>query len=289
MCSRGHSAIDVPIHDQGYRRYAGERRARDRRWVVIARAGIIERLRERRFLALMLMAWLLFLVRAVQLYFGTTFVRASFFAPSDETFRNFLNQQRLFVFFITIYAGAGLIASDRQANALQLYLSKPITRNDYIAGKLATLATFLTVVTWVPAMMLLALQVLFSGSLEFMSSHPRLVPAITLASVLQVALASMTMLALSSLSRSRRFAAMLYALVVIFAGAVERVLQTATGAAGWVLLSPQNTLLVVTDALFGIEPEAQIPVAAALIAVIALLGLCVVVLERRVRAVDVVA
>jgi hypothetical protein len=58
----------MPIHDQGYRRYAGERRARDRRWLVIARAGIVERLRERRFLALMLMAWLLFLVRAVQLY-----------------------------------------------------------------------------------------------------------------------------------------------------------------------------------------------------------------------------
>jgi ABC-2 type transport system permease protein len=289
MCSPGHSAIDVPIHDQGYRRYAGKRMARHRRWLVIARAGIIERLRERRFLALMLMAWLLFLVRAVQLYFGTTFVRASFFAPSDETFRNFLNQQRLFVFFITVYAGAGLIASDRQANALQLYLSKPITRHDYIGGKLATLATFLTAVTWVPAMMLLALQVLFSGSLEFVSSHPRLVPAITITSVLQVALASMTMLALSSLSRSRRFAAMLYALVAIFAGAVERVLQTATGAAGWVLLSPQNTLLVVTDALFGFEPETEIPVATALIAIIALLGLCVVVLERRVRAVDVVA
>src|SRR5262245_50227238 len=279
----------MPIHDQGYRRYAGERRVGDRRWPVIARAGIIERLRERRFLALMLVAWLLFAVRAVQLYVGTTIVRASFFAPSEETFHSFLNQQRLFVFFITIYAGAGLIASDRQANALQLYLSKPITRNDYIAGKLATLAAFLTVVTWLPAMTLLALQVLFSGSLEFVSSHPRLVPAITITSVLQVALASMTMLALSSLSRSRRFAAMLYALVVIFAGAVERVLQTATGAAGWVLLSPQNTLVVVTDALFGIEPETAIPAAAALIAIIALLGLCVVVLERRVRAVDVVA
>jgi len=279
----------MPIHDQGYRRYAGERRARDRRWLVIARAGIVERLRERRFLALMLMAWLLFLVRAVQLYIGTTFVRASFLAPSDETFHSFLSQQRLFVFFITIYAGAGLIASDRQANALQLYLSKPIARHDYIAGKLATLATLLTAVTWVPAMMLLALQVLFSGSLEFVSSHPRLIPAITITSVLQVALASMTMLALSSLSRSRRFAAMLYALVVIFAGAIERVLQTATGAAGWVLLSPQNTLLVIADALFGIEAETEIPVAVALIAIVALLGICVVVLERRVRAVDVVA
>jgi hypothetical protein len=76
---------------------------------------------------------------------------------------------------------------------------------------------------------------------------------------------------------------------VIFAGAIERVLQTATGAAGWVLLSPQNTLLVIADALFGIEAETEIPVAVALIAIVALLGICVVVLERRVRAVDVVA
>ena len=222
----------MPIHDQGYRRYSGARILRARSWFVIARAGIIERLRERRFLALLLVAWLLFVVRAVQIYFGTTFVRASFFAPSEETFHGFLTQQRLFVFFITIYAGAGLIASDRQANALQLYLSKPITRHDYILGKLATLAAFLIAVTWVPAMMLLMLQVLFSGSLEFVSTHPRLVPAITITSALQVALASMMMLALSSLSRSRRFAAMLYALVTIFAGTIERVLQTATGAAG---------------------------------------------------------
>jgi len=80
---------------------------------------------------------------------------------------------------------------------------------------------------------------------------------------------------------------MLYALVTIFAGAVERVLQTATGAAGWVLLSPQNTLVAITDALFGIEPE--IPVTIALVAIVALMGVCVAVLERRVRAVDVVA
>jgi len=152
---------------------------------------------------------------------------------------------------------------------------------------LLRMAVFLIAVTWVPAMMLLALQVLFSGSVEFVSSHPRLVPAITISSLLQVALASMTMLALSSLSRSRRFSAMLYALVTIFAGAVERVLQTATGAAGWVLLSPQNTLVAITDALFGIEPE--IPVTIALVAIVALMGVCVAVLERRVRAVDVVA
>src|SRR5262245_60293890 len=155
----------MPIHDQGYRRYAGARLLRARSWSVIARAGIVARLRERRFLALLLVAWLLFVVRAVQIYFGTTFARAAFFAPSEETFHGFLTQQRIFVFFITIYAGAGLIASDRQANALQLYLSKPITRHDYIVGKLATLAAFLLAVTWVRGMLMLGCQVLFSRGL----------------------------------------------------------------------------------------------------------------------------
>jgi len=279
----------MPIHDQGYRHYAGERTLHGRAWWVIMRAGIMERLRERRFLGLMVFAWALFVMRAVQLYVGTTVVRATFLAPTEDTFHEFLNQQRLFVFFITIYAGAGLIANDRQSNALQIYLSKPITRHEYIAGKLLTLAAFLVSVTWVPAMLLLLLQVLFSGSLEFVSSHPRLIPAITLTSVLQVSLAVVTMVALSSLSRSRRFVSMLYAGLVLFAAALDRVLRVATGNDAWVLVSPQNTLAVVTDAIFGTVSDSAVPVAAALLVLGALMAVSVLILERRVRAVDVVA
>ena len=61
----------------------------------------------------------------------------------------------MFVFFITIYVGAGLIAADRRANALQLYLSKPLTRWEYVAGKRAILFGFLVLVTFVPAVSLL--------------------------------------------------------------------------------------------------------------------------------------
>ena len=279
----------MPIHDQGYRHYTGERTLHGRGWWVIARAGMLDRLRERRFLGLLLFAWSLFVVRAVQLYIGETIARAAFFAPSERTFQLFLDQQRLFVFFITIYAGAGLIASDRQSHALQIYLSKPITRNDYIAGKLLTLAIFLLAVTWLPAMLLLLLQVLFSGSLEFVAGHPRLVPAITLASALQVALAAVLMVTLSSLSRSRRFAAMLYAGLVIFAAAIARLLQASTGSPAWVLLSPESTLLVVNDAMFGDLSDSTVAVAVAMVALTAVLIACIAILERRVRAVDVVA
>ena len=77
--------------------------------------------------------------------------QASFLAPKAETFREFLGQQGIFVFFVTIYVGAGLIANDRRANALQVYLSKPLTRAEYVAGKLAILFLFLVGVTWLPA------------------------------------------------------------------------------------------------------------------------------------------
>jgi ABC-2 type transport system permease protein len=278
----------MPIHDQGYRHYAGERALHRRAWWVIARAGIMERLRERRFLGLLLFSWSLFLMRAVQLYLGTTIAQASFLAPTEQTFHQFLNQQRIFVFFITIYAGAGLIANDRQSNALQIYLSKPITRHEYIAGKLLTLAVFLVAVTWLPAMLLLLLQVLFSGGVEFVSSQPRLIPAITLASFLQVSLAVMTMVALSSLSRSRRFVSMVYAGIVFFGAALDGVLRMSTGNPAWALVSPQNTLAVVTDAIFGNVTESAVPVSVALVALGVLLGISIFILERRVRAVEVV-
>src|SRR5215210_9462524 len=93
--------------------------------------------------------------------------QAPFLVITPETFRDFLNQQELFVFFITVYAGSGLIADDIRSNALQLYLSRPVTRTQYAAGKFAILATALALVTWVPAMLLLLVQVLFAGSVAF--------------------------------------------------------------------------------------------------------------------------
>src|SRR5512142_3264526 len=169
----------MPIHDQGYRRYAGHRAAPGGRWWVIARAGILERVRERRMLGLLLFAWLPFLVRAVQMYVAANFQQASFLAPTADTFREYLNQQGVFIFFVTIFVGSGLIANDRRANALQIYLSKPLTRVEYVTGKLVTLVAYLTVVTLVPGLLLLVLQLIFAGNSQFLRANLFLFPAIT--------------------------------------------------------------------------------------------------------------
>jgi ABC-2 type transport system permease protein len=277
------------IHDQGYRRYAGTRAPHGRTWLVIAREGVRTRLRQRRFLALLLLAWLPFVVRAVQMYLAANVPQMKLLAPTPDMFRSFLEQQGVFVFFITIFVGAGIIANDRRANALQIYLSKPLTRVEYVAGKLATLLVFLIEVTWLPAMMLLVLQVAFAGSFAFLGQNLFLVPAITLYSAIQALVTAFAILALSSLSKSGRFVALMYAGLIFFTQATSQVLRRITGTSAWVLISPGDLLEVISASIFRVNGTQPIPLPLAVLVVVALVGLSAWILERKVRAVEVVA
>src|SRR4051812_18958400 len=175
----------MPIHDQGYRRYAGTRTRTGRGWSVIAGAGVRNLFAKRAFIGLLLLSWIPFVVRAVQIYAAANLPQAQFLTPDANMFRQFLAQQEIFLFFITVYAGTGLIANDRRANALQIYLSKPLTRVEYIFGKFAILMTLLMLVTWVPAVLLVVIQVMFAGSFSFFLQNLFLLPAITIFSLIQ--------------------------------------------------------------------------------------------------------
>lgn len=279
----------MPIHDQGYRRYAGTREAVGRGWQVIASAGLRTVLAKRQFLFLLLIAWAPFVVRAVQVYVAANFQQASsLLAVKAETFREFLDQQGIFVFFITIYVGAGLIAADRRANALQVYLSKPLTRAEYVAGKLAILIAFLLFVTWAPAISLLVVQVMFAGSFQFIRQNAFLFPAITLYSVIAVALAATTMLALSSMSKSSRFVSIMYAGLMFFTSALFQAIRGITRDSSLAWLSPTASLEQLGDVIFRVQPRYDMAPAVAILAVVVLIVGAIVVLERNVRGVEVV-
>ena len=278
----------MPIHDQGYRRYGGRREPHGRTWWVIAKAGLMERLRERKFLGLLLVAWLPFIVRAVQMYLAANIPQAAVLAPTAQTFREFIDQQSIFVFFITIYVGSGLIANDRRANALQIYLSKPLTRVEYVAGKLVTLVLLLSAVTWVPGMLLLLLQILFAGNFTFLRANLFVIPAITLFSAVLVLLSAFAMLALSSLSKSRRFVAMMYAGLIFFTAAMYQALRGMTGTRVWAVISPEDVLDVVAAVIFRSEGTPSIPMWAAVLDIAVIIGVSLWILEKRVRGVEVV-
>lgn len=277
-----------PIHDQSYRHYGGGRGVPGRSWTVIAWAGIKTMIRKRAFLGLLIFGLAPFLVRAVQMWISSNYPQAAILNPTPETFRQFLEQQDFFVFVITVYVGAGLIANDRRANALQIYLSKPLMRSEYILGKLAVLFTFLALVTFVPAMLLLWLKVMFDGSFAFLRANLFLIPAITVGSLLQVVLASFTMLALSSLSKSARYVGILYVGITFFTSAIYGVLYAITGSSRVSWISIGANLSQVVDVIFRLKPRYATPWEVSLLVIVGLVVLSISVLERRVRGVEVV-
>lgn len=278
----------MPIHDQGYRRYLGTRAAIGRSWQVMTKVGVMSVISRRVFVAVMLLAYLNFVIQAVRIYVSETFAQAAFLAPKGETFREFLDQQGPFAFFVAIFVGAGLIANDRRANALQLYLSKPMTSAEYIAGKLAILFIFLVGVTFLPAMLLLLTQAVFAGSLTFVRNNLYLFPAITLFSLAQVLLAACTMLALSSMSKSARFVAVMYAGLFFFTTALFNALRGITGRSSFAWLSPTASLAQLGDVIFRLEPRYQMHPAIAAFVVVVLIAGSIAILMRRVRGVEIV-
>jgi ABC-2 type transport system permease protein len=279
----------MPIHDQGYRRYGGGRAPQGRAWAVITRAGLRTLLSKRAFLGLLLFSWFPFFVRAMQIYAAANLPQAAFLTPTPETFRQFLEQQETFVFFVTVYVGAGLIANDRRANALQIYLSKPLTRAEYVFGKLAILMTALLFVTWVPAMLLLIVQVAFAGNVAFFVNNLFLFPAITVFAFIQVTLVAATMLALSSLSKSSRYVGILYAAVIFFTQAIYGVLFAVTRSTSFSWLSFSANLAQVGDVIFRQTPTYATPWPVSLMIIAGLVAGSGVILARRVRGVEVVA
>jgi ABC-2 type transport system permease protein len=257
--------------------------------MVIARAGIRAMLAKRAFLGLLLLAWFPFFVRAVQFYAAANLPQAALLAPTADTFRQFLDQQELFAFLVTVYVGAGLIANDRRANALQIYLSKPLTRAEYVFGKLAILATFLLLVTWVPAMVLLVVQIAFAGNFTFFRNNVFLFPAITVFSFVEVLTFSTAMLALSSLSNSSRYVAILYAGVLFFTSSVYGVLFAVTRSSSLSWISITANLNQIGDLIFRIPSKYDTPAPVALLALAAVVVASGLILERRVRGVEVVA
>ena len=279
----------MPIHDQSYRRYGGSKASPGKAWTVIAKAGIMTMLRKRLFLGLLLFAWMPFVVQAVRIYVAINYPQtAQLLGPDAKMFRDFLKMQDFFVFIMAIYVGAGLIAQDRRANALQIYLSKPLMRTEYIAGKAAVLFTFVMLITWVPAILLLFLQVMFMGSFEFMRANLFLLPAITVSATLQSLLVTLTMLALSSLSKSPRYVGILFAGILFFSKAIFGAMLAITGDTSLAWLSLGDNIQQVSDVVFRQQPSYSTPWQVSLIVVLGLIAISISVLERRVRGVEIV-
>jgi ABC-2 type transport system permease protein len=280
----------MPIYEQTYRKYEARAGAPRVRFWPITREALRLVLAKRAFIGLMVLAALPFVVRVVQVYVVTRFPEAGRVLPVDgRLFGEFLNQQIGFTILISIFGGSGLIANDLRTGAILVYLSRPLTRRDYVLGKLGATLGLNLAVTLVPGLLLYAISLGLAPELFMKWSLAWIPPAIVAHSLLISLAVSLSTLAISALSRSARVAGLALAGLFVGLEIVRGVLGAITDRPETHVLSIQNDLRVVGGRIFGIA-ERGVPIPAALppLALALLAAGCLLVLRSRVRAVEIV-
>jgi ABC-type transport system involved in multi-copper enzyme maturation permease subunit len=280
----------MPLHDPGYKHWSGDWTTHPYRWWVVSRQRIRLLIKRKWFVFLMILSSIPFLVRAIFIYLSSSlggYVTALRIDPLF--FEKFLSQQGFFVFIISIYAGAGLISNDLRANALQIYFSKPITRRDYILGKLGALVFFLALQTLVPVVLLYVLSILFQASDGFAPAYLEVLGAILGYSLLIIFTSSLIMIGFSSLSKSSRFAGIGFAALFFFSQALSVILSSVLRdpSFGWVAL--ENNIRRLGDVFFRTQSNYQFAPWISLLILAALMAAAVCTAYRRINAVEVVA
>lgn len=285
----------MPIYDQGYRRYQARSPLRGLRLWPITREALRLILAKRAFLLLLLASFLPFVVRVVQIFIVTRFPEAGRVLPIDgRLFGDFLNQQTGFMILVSIFGASGLVANDLRTGAILVYLSRPLTQRDYIAGKLLVPLLLNLALTAVPGLLLYLVGIALAPEQYLKWSLVWIAPAIVAQSVAASLVLALLVLAVSSLSRSARVAGLAFAGVVFPLEIARVVLQAGFGRPEAALLSLQSDLRALGAVLFGAAERfprgggEALPVAWPLLVLLALSLGCLAVLRSRVRAVEIV-
>lgn len=214
-------------------------------------------------------------------------INGSFIKIDSKFFLAFVDVQGVLAFVLTAFMGPGLISPDLANGALPLYLCRPFSRAEYIAGKASVLAIVLSQITWIPGLVLFTVQGSLAGT-AWTWDHLWIAGSIVLCSLIWIAFLSLLAMALSAWVKWRIVAGALLLAVLFFgagfAQAINAVLRTQSGH----FLNIVYLMGVVWTSLFRIDNEAAITSAEAWIALLVYCVLCLALLVRRVRAYEVV-
>ncbi len=214
-------------------------------------------------------------------------VPAGVLSIDNRFFFNFISVQGVFAFLLTAFAGPGLISPDLANGALPLYFCRPFSRAEYVLGKSSVLAILLSQITWVPGLILFAMQGGLAGT-SWTWSNLWIAGSLILSSLIWIAILSLLAMALSAWVKWRIVAGALLLGVMFFgagfAQAINAVMRTDSGH----FFNVAYLMGTVWNALFQVDSRHAIPVAQAWIALLIYCGICLWLLMRKVRAYEVI-
>jgi ABC-2 type transport system permease protein len=248
----------MAVYEQTYKRYAGALTPEWSRFLIIPRHALRGTFNSKLFTAFFAFCFIPLLVEAILIYLrhnvgalAALTINIKELVPVDAFFFEvFVNVQNSFAFLLALLIGPPMVSRDLRNNALPLYLCRPFSRTEYVIGKMSVLLILLSLVTWIPQLLLFFLQAYLEGFAWF-KANLWIANSIVIASVLWILLLALLTQTISALVKWRVIASgALVALFLIpsaFGLFINEVFRTAWGNIISLIAAVRN----VTSGLFG--------------------------------------
>jgi ABC-2 type transport system permease protein len=217
----------MAIYEQGYRPYLGDRESLHRKPFVVAHQAIRSAWRKRGVKIVLIGALLVLLGSAIFLYLGWTLLATlnaggqknrgrsnevfNVIASSPKEgfamiYQGTLLYEGIWVFILAMSVLCGFIAHDRRSGAIPLYLTRAVTRDQYLYGKLLASGGLCSMILVLPALVLSLIDYGFSLPGMGAEALTRGLSGV-LVGLLWSALISATVISVSTLTARPRLAA----------------------------------------------------------------------------------
>ena len=228
------------ILDRGYTAYTGRYTDEASRWKVIASRTLRMAARQWWAILLMIATVIPLLVSAVQMWIMSKLYAMAppgMQVTSPDTYMILPSGTMTLAFLIALFAGAGQVADDTRAGAFQFYFARPVTRDQYLVGKVVPVVTLTLFIALGPALLLslMRLALLPNGD-EVVKKLP-LVGATLIIGTIEALVLALPAVAISSLSRRRAYVQGGYAIAYLLPWIVGGIFVKVTRSAWPALLS----------------------------------------------------
>lgn len=288
----------MAVYKRSYKVYDGPLTPAGSRFLVLSRYSWSALFESRLFMSFTMLCFSPLLVGAIFIYVihsATVLALLGTHVGNAEIITNtwfwyFLQIEIFLAFVLGVWAVPGMMIRDFANQALQLYLSRPLSRVEYLLGKISTAVVLLSAITWIPGWLLFGLNAQLEGN-GWGGEHLWLLGSIFLGCMLWIAIIVLLTMALSVWVKWRIVVAILMVAAFIVLAAFGEIASAILGTKWGRLLNLNYVLGMIWTHLFRMSQHnihawhyEAFPVWAAWASVFSVYLICLLILNRRLRA-----
>lgn len=286
----------MAVYKRGYQRYEGPLTGRWSRLFILPRYGWSTLMQRRLMVAILILAmfWplgctgFIYFSNHTELLLNLKSGITKFLKIDSDFFLIFMRVQAVFSVLISVFAAPGLIAPDLSNSALQLYFSRPFSRAEYVLSRLMVLLGLLSLVTWIPGMILFSMQSGMAGW-HWFGNNWNIGLGIFIGFLVWILLVSLVAMAGSAYVKKRVIAEASILGILFILPAATKLFNTVFDVTWASLFNPVQVMSQIWEWLLGTTPESGPAVAGCWLAVVVMIVLLLAVLRRKLRPVEVVS